>query len=99
MAGLAIAILGGVALFALGYNIRPVTRAPVAVPALSLPADTPAPAAGPRRIFDTTMPKGDASARPKYLAMCEASEAYYKARPDSVCTGSCADGTARCEGR
>jgi hypothetical protein len=83
-AGLFVAILGGVILFALGYNLKPIARPieVVTVPALSLPADTPS-AAGPRRTYAPQMTP-DARARTHWLLMCHSGMYWYATRQQAV---------------
>lgn len=91
-----VALIGALALFALGYNIRPVARPERAIPALSLPTDTPAPAMGPRRASPPAPSNTDIAGRAKWLLSCyaapsflyyETHEAASRARWD-VCGGS-----------
>jgi hypothetical protein len=88
---LALAVYVGVRSVGEGSQTSPVT---VATPAVSIPANI-APS-GPRRQYAPMPPTAEASGRAETLRLCEASAAYYKARPDYVCTGSCTDGTGRC---
>jgi hypothetical protein len=75
-----------------GSLTPPVTIATPAAPTNIAPA-------GPRRQYAPMPPTAEASGKAEVLRLCEASRAYYQTRSDYVCTGSCADGTARCTAR